>query len=178
MRILLLSVILLFSTVGIAQNSSGIPWSAERELTWDDFEKRVGQGGFYKAFTYSGIRYTVDSPGDTIEIFVEAYFLEDQSWVYREFQTERLLNHEQRHFDIAEIYARRMRAELQKYEVHVMQFVSHDFGSDIKRTFNQLYDEMEQKQKDYDFETEHGLEDTAQARWNAWIDDQLKNVTP
>jgi hypothetical protein len=173
MRISLVLIFFLSQLALFSQDKPDILWNSENKLTWENFEKRVGQGSFYKAFTYSGIRYNIDAPVDSIIITLEAYFLPNESWVYLDSQTDRLLNHEQRHFDIAEVYRRRMREEMQKFKIPVTEFMSHGYDDDAKEIFERLYGEMEAKQKEYDLETNHGIDDSNQLKWNSWIDDQL-----
>lgn len=170
------SVFLGIIAVSVFGQRGEIPWEADRPLFWSDFERRVGGGGYFQAYTYSGIRYTVDDANGYVRIQIECYFLEDESWVFREHATSKLLNHEQGHFDIAEIYARRMRRQLKEYEMPVWRFSSNNHMRDVKGIYNNLYDEMEGIQKQYDRDTGHGTRGGAQQEWDRWIESTLDEL--
>lgn len=171
----LYTVFFLFIFISVnGQNKNEIPWSEDNALTWDKFKKRAGANSLYKAYTYSGIRYKVDQEEEMVTIGVDCYFLKNESWVYKGFTKDYLLNHEQRHFDITEIYARKMRTELAKYVVPIREFMENNMIKDVERIFNDLYDEMERTQKKYDKETNHSMIKDKQAEWNDWIDNQLE----
>ncbi|MBX9449849.1 MAG: hypothetical protein KL787_09070 [Taibaiella sp.] len=83
-------------------------WSKDRKLTWDDFQgipdtTSTGMAGTSSGFVTKS-KYTSDS---TISIVVSAVFYKKESWVKAEFKDSATLNHEQGHFDIAEVYARK-----------------------------------------------------------------------
>ncbi|NNE54922.1 MAG: DUF922 domain-containing protein [Flavobacteriales bacterium] len=171
MRLILTLFVIALTVVGSAQ--SDIPWDATQRLSWDDFEKRVGQGGYFKAYTYSGIRYSVDSPNGYVKIDVEAYFVADESWVYRGHMNTHLLQHEQAHFDITEIYARKMRKAMADYEVSARTFMNNGYMRDVKRLYNDIYSDMEAKQKEYDRATDHSMRRNAQREWVEWIESEI-----
>lgn len=170
---ILLVLILISGTLVFAQKGE-IKWDENRPLKWDNFKKRVGNGGYYKAYTYSGIRYTVDEEDRQIVIAVESYFVEDESWVFANSQDAYLLEHEQLHFDITELYARKMRAQFEEYQVHIDEFFAKIMMDEVKDVFNNLYDEMEATQKRFDAETEHSLVKEKQEEWRQSITSQLE----
>lgn len=173
-HIFLIAFVALFAAPGQAQKE--IPWKENRKLTWGDFKKRVGNGGYYKAYTYSGIRYTVDEDNQQIVVSVDCYFVSDESWVYSKSQDPYLLNHEQVHFDITEIYARKMRQAFAPYEVGIDEFMSKLMIDEVRKVFNDLYDEMEERQKQYDKETNHSLIKEKQLEWNKLIEKELEEL--
>jgi FtsZ-binding cell division protein ZapB len=172
---ILLFLILGSGTTSFSQKGE-LAWDDKKPLTWKDFKKRVGNGGYYKAYTYSGIRYTVDEEDRQIVIAVESYFVRDESWVFAESQEAYLLEHEQMHFDITELYARKMRKQFDQYQVHIDEFFAKIMMDEVKSVFNDLYNEMEATQKLFDKETEHSLVKEKQEEWKESIRSQLEEL--
>lgn len=171
-------IIFVLSSCFFFLSSSGqdrqINWQHNIQLDWSDFQQRVGQGGIFKAFTYSGIRYEVRDRDGKVSIDVESYFLPDESWAFQDYLSDELLAHEGLHFHITEIFARKMRREFERFEVDIETFVENDLIEEVKAKYNALYDDMEVLQKKYDSETDHGLNRKIQLEWEDWIDVQLK----
>ncbi|MGZ5190227.1 MAG: DUF922 domain-containing protein, partial [Flavisolibacter sp.] len=65
-------------------------------------------------------------------------------------KTDYILAHEQGHFDITEIYARKLNEALQNYE-----FNKKTFKKDINQIYQSIVREKETFQKSYDEETDH-----------------------
>src|SRR3989442_15915117 len=91
-----------------------IPWSAARRLSWSDFQGAPPQSGEEAAKTAYGIYYAWKCRGRAFEFRVVAAFHPNDSWVKPvvlgdSVESRRVLAHEQTHFNIAELYARRMR---------------------------------------------------------------------
>lgn len=141
-------------------------WSPWRRLSWEDFTKRTGPKQLYKAFTYSGIRYTIEVKDGKADIKCIPYFLSSESWVHSEHMTPELLVHEQGHFDITALYAMRMQSEMNRFQVEIAAFKENNYQDSIEVMFNSIYDEMEARQKAYDQATNHGLEKELQLEWN------------
>jgi hypothetical protein len=175
MRTLLLFFIGLIS-YSHSHAQAEIAWSDDYEISWSDFKHKVGRADFYKAWTYSGIRFNVQTVNQQIEIGIQCYFSKDNSWVHKDHTTQSLLNHERRHFDITEIYARKMRQELAKYQVSAKEFVDRKLMEKVEEVFNALYDEMEDLQKKYDRESNHSIDQSAQADWDKWVKEELNRL--
>lgn len=156
------------------QRDDEITWSADHRLSWENFRTRTGPEELYKAFTFTGLRYTIDSPDQKqIVIHVESYFVPSKSWVHKEHKVGLLLEHERGHFDQAEIYARRLKEALIPYETSVDSFIENRFIQKVETTFDRVYEELREAQKKYDQETNHSLNRTAQEEWNAFFRNEL-----
>lgn len=151
-------------------------WSDEK-LTWSDYKKVIQQSGIHHAFTYSGITFELSSENDTVVIRVYSYFDPGQSWVHPDHRVPALLNHEQLHFDITELFARMMRKEMSKYYFKsVSEFVGSKMDSEVKAIFTRLYNEHMLMQQKYDVETQHGILSDEQALWEKDIASRLKGL--
>jgi len=150
-----------------------IPWSATRPLRWTDFRAQpaVGTGG--AALTTTTISLRVACSGDLFGFDVAAVFFSGRSWVDRTLFVEPGsdlwgLRHEQTHFDLTEMHARRAR-----------QFLS-ELADPCERSAAQLSElgdrfvnEAQDAQDRYDRETIHGRDGTAQRRWDAEVAQEL-----
>ena len=77
--------------------------------------------------------------------------------------------HEQKHFDIVELYARRMRKDLALLKCSSMAVLNETADSLYK-----LYDkEMDRYQDQYDEETDGSMNGDKQREWNRKIPDEL-----
>ena len=158
------TLIFVFSIV-VSSIAQQIVWS-ETKLTWKDFTKRAGHKEFYKSFTNAGISFFLDEKNDIITIEVIAYFNPEESWVHRDFQNDVLLNHEQLHFDITELYARRMRYQMAQYiGMDAEEFARKNLVDKVKKIYKDQYNEMQDEQRRYDAETAHGTNDKEQEKW-------------
>jgi len=151
----------------------GLRWSAGRRLTWSDFQGAAPQGGEEAAKTAYGIYYGWKCNGREFEFLVIAAFHRDQSWVKAVVLTDsaesrRVLAHEQTHFNIAELYARRMRQRFAGFS-RPCRMSDDQLSTEARR----ILDEERVFQRRYDAETGHGLERREQAAWEAEIRRQL-----
>jgi hypothetical protein len=95
-----------------AQTNDMIPWRANRKLTWDDFTKKRDNGpNGLKALTTAGIGVEFECNGPEPRIVVKCNFRKKESWT-RTTESDVLLAHEQLHFDVTELYARKLRQKL------------------------------------------------------------------
>jgi predicted secreted Zn-dependent protease len=94
-------------------------------------------------------------------------FYKNTSWVISDKKSDYILNHEQLHFDLAEVYSRKYRKALQaaKLELGNMQ--------QAETIFNRVYSDFVKRQERYDNETEHGINTVKQGEWNAIIEIEL-----
>lgn len=151
---------------------SVVVWSKDFKLTWDYFKgKPFGYDGFH-AVTFINISYkNLKVYTDSVTIDLPCYFIVYESW--NRDTTESLLNHEQRHFDIGEIIARKMRKELSNY-VSVNDKETTLF---LKSISNKYYINENNLLNDaYDKETSFSKNKDGQKRWDAKIDKMLKEL--
>lgn len=151
-------------------SSDTIYWSKTYLLTWDDFQGPVDTASWGVAATHSGlISNAALSPDNEVQITVKALFLRHTSWVKAEGRTPHVLNHERRHFDITEIYARKANAAFKKY-----RFSRKNFSSEVSKIFNSFVEESNSIQKQYDLETDHSMNEEKQKEWDKKIDKWLE----
>jgi predicted secreted Zn-dependent protease len=83
-------------------------------------------------------------------------------------KTDYILAHEQGHFDITEIFARKLNEALQNYE-----FNKKTFRKDINDIYQAIVKQKEEYQKMYDGETDHSRNKKIQYEWLEKIQELL-----
>lgn len=142
-----------------------IKWSPETLLTWDDFKGEPGSDEF-GAVSSVGHCWNVDFLGlgnvDFVEVTVQAYFMKSKSWRHPEKCTDVLLAHEQLHFDIAELYARKLRKRLTEELEYGSQ---QEVNARVLQIVDEVEREREATQDLYDAESDHSRDEEGQAKW-------------
>jgi predicted secreted Zn-dependent protease len=147
-----------------------IEWSADRKLTWDDFkgESDTINHPNTLAMTNSGFGYESGiSMFKEGQIFVQSVFNTNESWVVSEGRNDYVLRHEQIHFDITEIYSRKLRKELSDSKITSNNLLQ------AKAIFDKVFDELQKRQARYDNETKHGDKKDTQENWEAIVEIEL-----
>jgi hypothetical protein len=171
----LLALACFFPTAAHAQAGTAggtLHWSASRPLTLADFKSRPRPGETHAALTSATIVAQVACKGGQFTGHVQAAFDPTASW-WREpaTATPKLLRHEQLHFDITEVYARRLRQKLAAVRVPCAQL-----GSAFESLAQGVYAEWEKAEAQYDRDTNHGLKPEPQAQWEAQVQQQLTEL--
>lgn len=148
------------------ENEEHIDWVETRKLSWEDFKSRPdpNSGAAASTTTYLGLEYSITPMGVTYEIACR--FSTQKSWGLH--KTDYILAHEQGHFDIAEIFARRLHQRISSYE-----FNSLSYKQDLRKIYLEVMTEKETWQKDYDEQTNHSIRWKEQKEWEAKIKNEL-----
>ena len=177
MRPYLLALSLLLSLPAAAQALPKLPpgslrWSASRPLTVADFQGRPRPNEAHAALTSTNINSGASCRNNIFMGTARASFDPATSWV-REAATltPALLRHEQLHFDLTEVYARRLRQQLLALRVPC-----DAMGPEFNRLSQAGYAAWEQAEDAYDRDTNHGLNKPRQAAWDAQIEQQLADL--
>lgn len=140
-----------------------IPWDENRPLTWSDFKGPVEKRSPFYASTCAGIHLSIHQAADgQIEVKAVTYFDPAKSWYVKKNGDEKLLEHEQRHFDIKEIYARRFVKRVLEADLAAEKKVFDR----IRDIYRQTLDEMNDFDDRYDRETKHSVNKDQQTAWN------------
>jgi len=158
-----------------AQN---IPWQSSWPLTWDDFKakKKTTKRKRSAATTCSRIYYTYnyDSAGRA-NVKVESLIIPERSWKKNSRLKPNLLKHEQVHFDITELYARKLRKAYGRY------LSKHPSNSGLSAGLGVIYDRKHYQwrrcEHKYDRRTRHSRNKPVQQEWNDKVADQLHELS-
>ncbi len=162
--------------LGFAQNEETIAWSIERRLNWNDFKKDAPKNAHAAATTASGISYWFSTVGPTdkieIDYAIDTLFYPNESWVQKDLASPAILAHEQAHFDIAELLARKMRRIMET--THFTKNVK----SEIASIYKDIIAELNAYQKRYDAETNFSRNMERQLLWEEKIAKDLNRAYP
>lgn len=162
-----------FSNSGWETRKNEIVWTDGYKLSWNDFRGMPDRGDGTDALTSGSIYFSyTDNGKGHFDITVIAAFDKQESWLRRNKGSEYLLSHEQLHFDLTELYARKLRKE-----VYAFHQTSRNFKKDYDFIFDQVYNELHRMQVLYDKETHHSLNKQAQASWQKKIEDMLEEYS-
>lgn len=150
---------LLYSAAYSVENC--VDWQTHRELTWDDFQGEVTENSPYAAMSYWYIYYRWEGN----KVRAESCFQTSKAWIRDGKQSDYLLEHEQLHFDIAQLHIRLFQNKLK----------SATSTAQVKKLFDESLRAAKQMQARYDEETEHSRNKAEQKRWNRWVAEQLDN---
>lgn len=150
-----------------------IPWRADVNLTWPDFKGKPDRSSPYKAMTFSSIssNLLVFSEKE-LKIEVSCHFIKNKSW--KKAETDELLKHEQVHFDIAELAARKMRQRLSLLKLKDLN--QDNIQARLNKIFNTSTKEQQQMNKKYDSETNHSINTKEQKEWELKIQNELEKL--
>lgn len=147
----------------ILNNPDIIIWG-QAEITWKDFLGKKMQSGRYEAVTYAGISFAKDSSDWKIfSFFIKKYSRKNDT-------SEYLLAHEKYHFNVVEIFARKIRKDV------IEKSISPDSTNQFNNYISKLWVEVEKMQRDYDNETNHSIDKIAQQNWQTKIDKKLDSL--
>lgn len=151
-----------FLIIGSSNTSSPttIMWDAERKLSWDDFQGKPDYNfDDVSALTSSGIIHYKGCEDGKIIYKVQAYFEKNYSWVKPEAYTNHHLAHEQIHFDITELYARKLRKALEQRDFKCGEEERFDaFVANFLRKWQMA-------QIKYDNQTHYSMKPAIQNEW-------------
>ena len=158
--------VLLFTSYTISKDTDKILWSKDYQLQWKDFKGPVKDPNGMSAMTSCIVEPQKDKEG---KVSISCYFDKRTSWRIKKQETDNLLRHEQYHFNLTEVYTRKIRKEFIEKKV---DYASKDFD----KIFKIIWKECEKAQKKYDKETKHSKVSEEQLRWEKDIDDQLQEL--
>lgn len=160
--------LILCSLYGAAQDQAVITWNESYKLSWSDFKDEPNNTERAVAITASGITFGFSIKQTETQVIsftsnVYAHFYPEQSWYKVNEADAHVLGHEQLHFDITELFARKFRQRISLLKI------SNTVGSELKTIHNTIKKELTSMQDTYDAETDYSRNETQQAKWKAQI---------
>lgn len=157
--------------IQFSNDEEKMEWSATRPLTWNDFRGTPNPVADFVATTNSGMSFTysfaVRNGRRTITFEVKSYFYPDSSWYLKDDVSPYILKHEQTHFDISELHARKLRKRLDAAAF------SDNLKPEIEAIYRKVEAERKAMQDAFDNESDHSKNKAGEARWGAYIAQQL-----
>ena len=146
-------------------------WQKNHRLTWDDYKGKKQKRFAAASTVYSMYRNIYVDSSKNIVASIKAVFYPNDSWKGG-YIDDALLAHEQRHFDIVELYARKLRKQLSEITVKNK--------SDAEQKLDSLHavidKEMDAFQDKYDEDTDYSMAHDEQQNWIKKIDEAIENL--
>jgi hypothetical protein len=154
-----------------SEDEATLPWMNKRRLTWDDFKCDPVRNTEAVALTSTSLGISYKIKGNQFQYDVACSFSKHHSWGL--MKTPYILAHEQGHFDITEIFARKLHQKLQVYQLN-----DRTFKQDISTIYQKVVKEKEAYQELYDAQTDHSRKKIKQEEWLVRIDALLEKTAP
>jgi hypothetical protein len=160
-------VLLCAVAAGLAQEA--VVWSLERRLKREDFNGRVPASASTASMSWIHIETEWECKDVTLKTMARATFDPSRSWFRSQNRMEldiQLLEHEQIHFDIAEVAVRKIRATFQMFT----SACAEPGGTEpFEHLIARADRDLQQEQERFDRETAHGVNGRVQAQWKRRI---------
>jgi len=145
-----------------------IDWKSDRKLTWKDFQASPVSNTDNAALTSSNINFQFGYGSSGFRYSITCRFDKSRSWV--RIKNDHILSHEQGHFDIAEIHARKLKKALSEYKYN-----ESTVSADINKIYQELMKQHHEMQILYDQQTDHSRNYPKQAEWAKKIEEALND---
>jgi hypothetical protein len=161
----------------LVQSEETIDWSETQKLNWGNFKGTPNYNTDAVAITASGITYgfsmTTYSNSDKFEFTteVQAQFYPRKSWYLKEHVNDTVLGHEQLHFDISELFARKFRKRIQTTKF------TKNVKNEISAIYKQINEELQELQQAYDDGSDYSRDYEGQVQWEKFIAKELKKYS-
>jgi hypothetical protein len=151
------------------ENKDDLVWKSDRKLKWDNFKADPNPNSDTAAAVTCVIRADYHSKKDTLFVSIRAVLIQTQSWYKKKYKIPSVLQHEQIHFDVAELYARNLRKKIMSLKTQKLKAV-YELNA-LTATNDQernLYQDL------YDNETDNGRNKKKQVEWEKIVAKELK----
>jgi hypothetical protein len=159
----------LLVAASLQQSNNLIDWNASRKLTWEDFKGAVDAESKNAALTSSSINIEFGYDDSGLEYSIKCSFNKQKSWV--RIRNDEVLAHEQGHFDLAELHARKLFKAMKGYK-----FNAQTVSNDVNKIYDSLMNAHHEAQNQYDTETDYSRNKVKQEEWQKKIADELKGL--
>jgi hypothetical protein len=168
MKALALCVLMFFVATVYGQDNL-LTWQQNSPLKWEDFSGAPVDNSYFDAETFGDVKYSYTFKSLTeFEFDVQATFDRNASWIRKQSQSRSLLKHEQVHFDIAQLYAFKLKEAFTNF------VYTSNFKEEICNLAKQMSLEYHNRQAQYDTETNHSTIAQHQKRWEKLVRQELK----
>ncbi len=164
-------ILMLFSSVTKRDGKRLIYWHIRNTVTWSDFRTTSKLPGNEAAQISTGIKYSVKLENKNLTFVVQSFANPKDSYYIKKDKSPELLKHEQGHFDICEIFARKFRKKLK-----ATTFNQKSAGSETEKIYRQVLKALRKFQILYDKETKHSTDLAMQEKWNIKIAEMLSEL--
>jgi predicted secreted Zn-dependent protease len=146
-----------------------VSWQESQPLSWKNFKGKIPSNASQAAVTHTTIDFQVRLKQQSAQYNITCYFDESLSW--GKIKNTDILAHEQLHFDITELHARRFCQSLT-----TLAIIGVGDMENINQRFKRIMADMQQMQHTYDIETDFSRNQGAQKKWSNYIKQQIREL--
>lgn len=163
------------------QEPCKLVWEPDMSLEWSNYQSLSNDytcnlddnNGHSSAVSHINTEVTYffdeDDGKTNLVVSVKAVFDCDKSWAVT--RSDQLLEHEQLHFDISELYARKLRKALSKKKLHKKSYLK-----EVNKIKEKMWSALDETQTQFDQETDFSRNARNQAAWRQQINSELKKL--
>lgn len=172
--VFLIFYISLFNRIGCVatKQQEYIVWNEGRKLKWDDFYKKEFIGLGVTAASAIRIKFSYEVDAYLKWFSVECLFLKNESTA-RYDKTDYVLNHEQGHFNIGEIFARKLRKRI----LEARKLITKKNYNTLDSIYHAYTQTLIEGQELYDKETDYSNDSLQQRLWDIRIKKGLDSLS-
>ena len=157
-------------------NDDSFRWDESHRLQWSDFRGNPDVNSEAAAITASGLIFDFSARTTSTRLVdftatVEAHFFPSQSWYNKNHVNSIVLAHEQLHFDITELHARKLRKEIDE------TFFSLNIKTEISKLHSNINKQLKEFQNKYDSESDYSRSIETQKEWQIFVNNELKKLS-
>lgn len=156
-----------------SQASHEIYWQKNRKLAWEDFQGTPkNSSSMVVSSLFIDCREIKET--DSVTILVNTIFTKSESWVVSGFEDDGVLWHAQKHFDIYEIYARKLVEIYSKTTFTEKEILS----GKLEKIRTSIYSEVDKMHKllidDFAAFISEEKDKQSRKKWDLYIESELK----
>ncbi len=167
------NIVVYYDTTAFAKAKDTILHLPKNQLQWTDFKAPPVMTEQSVAKSSVGFKYDADiaqsDEAITIRVSVSAFFIKTKSWKKPADANNYILQHEQRHFDLA-----RYGAQLFASAIATKKMNLNNFDKTLQNTYSEAWQQYVKLQQQYDQDSNHSINEPQQLMWNTNIDNYLK----
>lgn len=169
-------LLVVFCFLSLQKEEPVLSWNETYKLSWSDFKASPNRSKSAAAVTASGITFgfsVKESNSRPVSFTTEVYahFYPEKSWYKPELANNHVLGHEQLHYDITELHARKFRQQISKLKI------SNTIKNDLRQLHNDINKALAKMQNEYDTETNFSRHVNVQSKWKLYIGDELQKLS-
>lgn len=160
----------------VQNDEPALSWNESYKLSWSDFKAKPNKRVSASAVTASGITFgfSIKQTDDRVISFqteVNAHFYPEKSWVKSELADNHVLGHEQLHFNITELHARKFRQQISELKT------SQSIKNELRQLHKNINKDLETMQNTYDAETNYSIYAEVQSKWELFIAQEFQKLS-
>jgi len=160
----------------VHSEEQSILWDVNHRLDWNDFIGEPSSNSDAVAITASGLTFdftarTTDQQLVDFSAIIEARFYPEQSWCKKAHVNTIILAHEQLHFDITELHARKLRKQIDQANF------SRNIKKEISILHSNIKKELKEFQKQYDSGSDYSRNGEGQKQWQIFVSQELEKLS-